>query len=119
MKKLIVVADWAHDSLTCQEIASSVEGALKNGERPYITFVSSMPSTVHTSYLINQIVETEERLGKPKNTVLFQNTDPRLQTKNGVEKAKGADFIVIKLDSGMYLCGPNAGNNFSMVKDRI
>lgn len=119
MKKLIVIADWAHDSLTCQEIISSVEGSLKNNTRPYITFVASTPSTIHTSFLINQVVETEDRLGKPKDTVLFQNTDPRLQTKKGVEQSKGADFIVIELNNGMYLCGPNAGYDFSMIKNRI
>lgn len=119
MKKLIVVSDWASDSLTCQEITSSVEGSLKNNGRPYVTFVASTPSTVHTSYIIRQIVETEERLGKPKDTVLFQNTDPRLQSKKGVEKAKGADFIVIELSNGMFLCGPNAGYDFSMIKNKI
>ncbi|MEK7185761.1 MAG: SAM hydroxide adenosyltransferase [Patescibacteria group bacterium] len=119
MKKLIVIADWAHDSLTCQEIISSVEGSLKKNSRPYITFVASTPSTVHTSYLINQVVETEERLGKPKDTVIFQNTDPRLQTKKGVEQSKGADFIIIELQNGMFLCGPNAGYDFSMIKNKI
>jgi S-adenosylmethionine hydrolase len=51
--------------------------------------------------------------------VIFQNTDPRLQSKTKVEKAQGAKFLVIRLKSGLYLCGPNAGYDFSMVKERI
>lgn len=119
MKKLIVVADWASDSVNCQEIRSAVGGFLKDGSHPNISFVASTPSTIHTSFIISQIVEIEERYGKPLETVIFQNTDPRIQTKESVQKAKGADFIVIKLKSGMYLCGPNAGYDFSMQKDKI
>ncbi len=59
MKKLIVVADWVDDSLTCQEVKSAVEGFLKNSAGANITFVSSTPSTIHTSYLIKQVVEIE------------------------------------------------------------
>jgi S-adenosylmethionine hydrolase len=120
MKKLIVLADWASDSLTNQEIKIAVGGFLKNPEtRPDITFVASTPSTIHTSYLLRQLVETEERLGRPENTVIFQNTDPRLQSLTGVEQSKGAEFIVIRLQSGMYLCGPNAGFDFSLIRNKI
>jgi hypothetical protein len=119
MKKLIVVADWAHDSLTNQEVQTAVEGYSKNPTEVRITFVSSSPSTIHTSYLLQQLIRTEERYGRPGETVFFQNTDPRIQTKEGVEKAKGAEFIVILLKSGIYLCGPNAGYNFSLLKSQI
>ncbi len=119
MKKLIVIADWASDSLTNQEFASSCEGFLKNPDNAKISFVASTPSTIHTSFLIAQITQTEERYGKPNNTVIFQNTDPRIQTKEGVTEARGADFIILKLKSGMYVCGPNAGFDFSMIKNKI
>src|SRR5687767_655625 len=119
MKKLIVVSDWVDDSLTCQEVKIGVEGRLATDETPNITFVASYPSTIHTAFLIHQICEIEERLGKPEQTVLFQNTDTRLQAKKGVKESKGAEFTVIKLKCGMFLCGPNAGFNFSMIKDRV
>lgn len=120
MKKLIVVADWAADSLTCQEVRTAVEGNLLNNEQtPNITFVASQPSSIHTAFLMRQLVEIEERYGRPVDTVLFQNTDPRLQTQDGVEQAKGADFIVVRLQTGMYLCGPNAGFDFSLIKDLV
>jgi S-adenosylmethionine hydrolase len=119
MKKLIVVSDWVDDSLTCAEFSSAVLGFLNESKTAQITFVSSTSSTIHTSFLINQIVEVEERFGRPLETVIFQNTDPRLQSKTKVEKAQGAKFLVIRLKSGLYLCGPNAGYDFSMVKERI
>lgn len=119
MKKLIIVADWVEDSLTCQEVGSAVSGFLKDSSHARITFVSSTPSTIHTSCVISQIVEVEERYGRPLETVIFENTDPRIQTSTSVEKAKGAEFIIVRLKSGIYICGPNAGYNFTFIKNKI
>jgi len=119
MKKLIVVADWVDDSLTCQEFKSAVEGFAQNPDKLIISHVSSTPSTIHTGFLINQIVEIEERFGHPLQTIIFQNTDPRLESTNGENEAKGAEFIIIRLKSGITLCGPNAGFNFSFIKPKI
>ncbi|MFH0772732.1 MAG: hypothetical protein V1922_00245 [bacterium] len=119
MKKLIVVADWAHDSLTNQEVQVAIEGFVKNSRDVRIGFVSSTPSTIHTSYILQQLVRTVERYGRPLETVFFQNTDPHIHTQEGVDKAKGAEFIVIRLKSGIYLCGPNAGYDFSLLKPSI
>ncbi|MFA9288494.1 MAG: SAM hydroxide adenosyltransferase [Weeksellaceae bacterium] len=119
MKKLIVVADWASDSLTCQEVRSAVEGYVLDPSNPNITFVSSTPSTIHTSYLLAQIVEIEERFGRPLDTIIFQNTDPRIQTVDSVQEAKGAELIIVRLKSGLILLGPNAGYDFTMIKDKI
>jgi len=119
MKKLVVIADWASDSLTCQEFNSALCGYLKSPAGARVSFVASTPSTIHTSFLISQIVRTEERYGLPQQTVIFQNTDPRIQTDEAVEKAKGAEFIVIRLKNGMFLCGPNAGYDFAMISDQI
>jgi hypothetical protein len=119
MKKLIVISDWASDMLTCQEFRTVVEGYASDSLKAKITFVASTPSTLHTSFLLSQITEIEERFGKPLETVFFINTDPRLQTKEGVDKSKGADFLVIRLKSGIYICGPNAGFCYSLVKEKI
>jgi len=119
MKKLIVIADWAGDSLTNQEVRTAVEGYLKDPHGVRISFVASTPSTVHTAFLISQITNTEERYGDPRETVIFQNTDPRIQTDEGVEQAKGAEFIIIRLASGIMLCGPNAGYDFSLLHGKI
>lgn len=119
MKKLIVIADWAADSLTNQEVRSAVEGFAKDGTQARITFVASTPSTIHTAFLIKQILTTEERYGDPMNLVIFQNTDPRIQADEGVQQAKGAEFILVKTVTGAWLCGPNAGFDFSMIRGQI
>lgn len=119
MKKLIVVADWASDSLTVQEFQSAVMGFLKENRGVSVSYVSSTPSTIHTAFLLQQITQTEERYGNPLQTVIFQNTDPRIQTNEGVEKAKGAELLIVRLKSGLFLFGPNAGYNLSLVRSKI
>src|SRR3989338_8968065 len=119
MKKLIVVADVASDPLSCQEIRSSTEGYLKDHNGGVITFMPSTPSTIHTAFLISQIVEIEERFGKPLETVFLQNTDPRLHSDHALKNADGAKPLIIRLKSGIYLTGPDAGYNFSLIKDKI
>ncbi len=119
MKKLIVVADLAYDTLSCAEIKIAVEGFLKDFSAPNISFVGSTPSTIHTSFLVNQLVEDVERYGRPLETVIFQNTDPRLHSTRSIERAEGAKPVIVKLKSGIYLLGPNSGFNFSMIKKRI
>lgn len=119
MKKLIIVADWAKDSLTCQEVRSAVEGYLKDHNGGIITFIHSYPSTIHTAFLMQQVIEIEERYGKPLETVVFQNTDPRLHSDHSLKNADGAKPLVIRLKSGVYLTGPDAGYNFSLLRDRI
>src|SRR3990167_5555946 len=119
MRKLIVVADWASDTLTCQEVRTCVEGYLKNHNSGFITFIHSTPSTIHTAFLVEQIVEVEERYGKPLETVIFQNTDPRLHADCSLKKGEGAKPLIIRLKSGLYLTGPDAGYNFSLIKDRV
>ncbi len=119
MKKLIIIGDLFEDSLTCQEIKSATEGFLKNPHDIDISFVTSKPLTIHTSFLINQIVQTEEYLGRPAETVIFHNTDPRIHTKSSTIKAEGGEPLIVKLKSGIYLTGPNAGYSYSMVKNKI
>ena len=119
MKKLIVVADVASDPLSCREIRSSTEGYLKDHNGGVITFMPSTPSTIHTAFLISQIVEIEERFGKPLETVFLQNTDPRLHSDHALKNADGAKPLIIRLKSGIYLTGPDAGYNFSLIKDKI
>ena len=119
MKKLIILADWAHDTLTVQEMRSAVEGFVKDPAGINITAVASTPSTIHTAFLKDQIIRTEEQYGRPLETVIFQNTNPKIQTKEGVEESHGADFIIARLKSGIYVCGPNAGYNFSLIRNKI
>ncbi len=117
MKKLIVIADWVPDSLSCQEFRSVVEGYLKQPSLLKMSFVSSTSSTINTGFLANQIQLTEVKYGKPLETVVFVNTDPRISDQE--EKRSGSQFIIVRLLSGLYVCGPNAGNSFSMIKKYV
>ncbi len=115
MKNLIVIADYCSDSLTTQELRSAATGHLNAPPTSYISFVHSTPNTIHTAFLLKQILETEGRIGDPNNLVIFVNTDPRLQSKTGVEKAQGAQFVVARMKNGAWVCGPNAGYSYSLV----
>lgn len=118
MKKLIVIADWAADSLSCQEVRSSVEGFLDNPSHPNISFVNTTPATIHTAFQINQIVETEEEYGRPLETVIFQASDS--VQDNPPEKSKTwGKLCIIRLKSGLHIIGPNTGYVFSFIKDKI
>lgn len=119
MKRLIIIADWAGDSLSCQEVRSAVEGYLKDRNGGIITFVKSTPSTIHTAFLLEQVIEGEERYGKPLETVVFESTDPRLHSDHALKNAEGAKPLVLRLKSGLYITGPNAGFDFSLVKNKI
>lgn len=119
MKRLIVIGDYCNDTLVCQELKSAVTGFVKDSSALQMSFVHSYPSTIHTAYLLNQIVQTEERYGIPRELVIFVNTDPRLESIEGVKKAEGAKGIILKLANGATIIGPNAGYCFSLVKPKI
>jgi len=119
MKKCVVVADWAEDVLAAQEVRTTIESFLGDPSSPNIQFVPSTTSTLHTSFLISQILTTEEEYGRPLETVIYQGTDPRISTDQSTELPEGAEFIVVHLASGVYLCGPNSGYAFSLIKDKI
>ncbi|MBI2051964.1 SAM-dependent chlorinase/fluorinase [Candidatus Roizmanbacteria bacterium] len=120
MKKLIIVSDWASDSLTREEVRLTVLGFLKDpSSLASISFVSATVSTIHTSFLTAQVVEREQEFGRPQESVIFQNTDPRFESPQGSHNSQGAEFLIAKLHSGIFVCGPNAGNNFSFVKEKI
>lgn len=112
MRKLIVIADWANDDLSNQEFLSAIEGNLIQNEWPYVSFVGCTPSSIHGSFLLSQIVETEERYGRPLKTVIFINVDDRSEGKEG-------ELIILKLFSGIYILGPNADKIFSLIKDKV
>lgn len=111
MKKLIVLADWVEDSLTCAEFKIAVDGYLKEEGFSDISFVSVTSSTAHLSYILNQIVLDVEKFGKPLDTVIFANVDPRL---NEVGKP-----LIVRLISGLSIIGPNSGQTFSLVLKKI
>jgi len=113
MKNAILIADYANDSLTVQELRSTLLGHL-NGRAPAsISFVSSSPNTINSSYLLKQILITEEHWGDPNNLVLFVSADARTNLNTA------SPFLLMKHRSGAWVCGPNAGYSFSMIRTEI
>lgn len=119
MKKLICIADWASDPLSVQEIRSIVEGYTKEPDILRVSFVPCGSYPIEAGYLLAQIVGTEERYGRPLETVIFASVDPRLDPASSQDPTKGSTFVVLRLASGLYLCGPNAGYTFSLVHSKI
>jgi len=119
MKRLIVIADWADDTLTCSEVKSAIIGSLVSSKNPDITFISSTPSTIHTGFLIEQTVLTESYHGNPGQLVIFQNTDPRLPDENLFNNPYMGKLLIIRLVNGIIVFGPNAGYDFSLIRDQI
>jgi hypothetical protein len=119
MKRLIVIADWADDTLTCSEVKSAIIGSLVSFKNPDITFISSTPSTIHTGFLIEQTVLTESYFGNPEQLVIFQNTDPRLHDNNLINNPYMGKLLIIRLVNGIIVFGPNAGYDFSLIRDQI
>ena len=109
---MIVIADWGSDSLSKQEFISAFTGFVKDPAAVRIDFVESSPSSIHAGFLAAQIVETEERDSQPEDTVIFINYDTRQQKE-------GAELIIGRLSSGIYIFGPNAEYNFSFIKPKI
>lgn len=118
MKKLIVVADWAADSLSCQEIRSTIEGYVQNPLHTSISFVNSEPASIHTAFLIDQVVTTEERYGRPLDTIVFQGSDVVVENLEEGIKTRGI-LLIIRLKSGLHIIGPNSGFSFALIKPKI
>lgn len=111
MKKLIVLADWAGDgSVEVAEVKTAIEGFLKSEVVPDITFVKTAMSTLNAGFLLDQMVYTTEKYGRPLDTVIFVDCDPN--------KIRSSVYI-LHLKSGIYVIGPNAGNNFSFIRGSI
>lgn len=133
MKKLFIVSDWGHDSLSAAEVKIAIFGFLTSNIIPDITFVNSSPSTIHASFLTQQLVYSIERLGNPQETIIFQNVDPRiiLTTKNNASDDEENiliqenfnrflhKLVLMKLATGIWVFGPNAQFNFSLIKNKI
>ncbi len=120
MKKLIVIADWAKDDLACQEFRIAVAGHLLDlSVPPDISFVLAKQSSVNAGFNAFQIAETELRHGHPAETVIFVMCDNRIHEPEHHELPEGEPFFMARLQSGLYVCGPNAGYSFTFVKPNI
>lgn len=132
MKNLIIISDWGHDTLSAAEVKIAILGFITSNKIPDITFVNCSPSTIHASFITQQIVLSTERLGNPLKTVIFQNVDPRIiltkkeDNDDEINVLIQENFnrflhklILLKLVNGIWVFGPNALFNFSLIKNKI
>lgn len=120
MKKLIVVADWASDPLYFTQFQTAIEGHVKDLSAPLLMRrVPVTPSTIHASYIVRQLIETESRMGRPEETVIYVQTDARSESADVRESPKGAPLYINRLSNGIFVVGTNAGYTFSLIKDQI
>lgn len=110
MKKLIVIADWCNDSLYTAEYKSAVSGFTDSQQTLDISYIAAAQSSINASFLLAQAALTESRLGEPQSTIIHIGSEPKNSTD---------PFLVIKLTSGIYVCGINSEYTFSLVKDLI
>jgi hypothetical protein len=109
MKKLIVIADWSMDGLYTQSFRSIVEGFLMDQEYPQISFVRVDSNAFSTGFLLKQLVQTEEMFGRPQNTIFYVSS-PGKPT---------GPFMILRLASGMMVCGFNTDTVFSFLKRQL
>lgn len=121
MKKLIVISDYDSQSVEQCEIRSAIEGNLREPYNPNISFVQSSSNSIQVAFILSQLIETEERFGRPLDTVFFVGVDPRSKHEAEIshQLRHGADFYILRLKSGMYVCGPNAEYTFSFLNKKI
>lgn len=112
MKQLTVVSDWVDDGVYAAEFESAVSGFLLEMLLPRIIFVKTTGSSIHTGFILEQIIETKERLGRPLNTVIYLGTESKISNQS-------LSFYVIKLHTGIVVCGLNLDYSFSFIKPKI
>lgn len=119
MRNLIIIADWAKDSLSCAEVKTAISGYLIDNLNLDIIFIDSTPSTIHTAFLIEQMNYTVFRFNHPEETVIFQNTDPRIKDTFFSSNPWNGKLLLLRLKNGLWVFGPNAGYDFSLIKKEI
>lgn len=116
MKKLVIIADYCYDGLATNEVVIAVQVLIKKTFKKIIIPVTPF-NTIHTTFAAYQLLKNIPP-NKGKDYIFFLNTDPRTQTKNKIQQAKGANFIRVITDNNVSVVGPNAGYSFSLLKEQ-
>lgn len=118
MKKLIVISDWANNELQREYFRTCVLGFLQTGSYPHISFLYD-DNSISAGFQLAALVHVEHRLGRPQDTVFFIDA-PDYRLPEDVKNQPGqGQFTLLRLASGMYVCGINRGFSFSFIKDQI
>jgi hypothetical protein len=120
MKKLFVVTDWANDPLMFPQFYTAVEGRVKDpSTRPTIIPVGVSSSPLQASYIARQIIQIENKYGRPDETLILMESASHSHVNAPSETGASAPFYILRLESGMHVMGTNAGFTFSLLKDLL
>lgn len=114
MRKLIVISDWAADSVYRQQFSSSVAGNMRSQQDPLIKYVAAPANSIASGFILAQIALTEKQFGRPQHTIIFQGSE-RFPDQTQ-EKSK---FFIARLFTNMIVCGFNLGYVFSDIEPDI
>lgn len=118
MKKLIVLSNWAQDTFYTEHFRTAVYGFLQNGGYPHISFIP-VSSSIEAGYMLSVLVETEHRLGRPQETIIFTDLQAHDISEQDAAQPGQGQFTILRLASGMYVCGLNNGYVFYGIKKQI
>jgi len=114
MSKLLhIVADYGKQDPAFHE----VEQRLLSLYPDFKIIETSVPpfNTVATGFWIYQFAMGDH----PKGMMIYSNTAPRKDDKNGRQENAGEHFIYTKLNNGVEVLAVNAGYCFSFIKPHI
>ncbi|MEI6533617.1 MAG: hypothetical protein WCO06_07335 [Candidatus Roizmanbacteria bacterium] len=120
MRRLIVLSDWANDHVYRQEFLSAVEGSLRNTEFPLVSsYIPTTSSSISSGFILENILQTEQRVGAPLEKVIYVETTPQLDINSPSEEVAKPSFYVINTNIGIYICGLNTNFQYSFIKSQI
>lgn len=118
MKKLIVISDWSKNNLDTEHFRTSVYGFMQSGAYPQISFIAE-DNSIAAGYQLSVLINTEHRLGRPQDTVFFVDLPLNGVSPEVANQPGQGQFTILRLASGMYVCGVNSGYVFSLIKSQI
>jgi len=110
LKKLIVLSDWGSDSIYQLEFTQAINGSLQSGLYPHVEHVNTSSNTLNAGFLLQQTILTEERLGRPQDTIIFCGLE---------NSALHLPLFVIRTLTGIIILGENYEYVFSFIKRKI
>ncbi len=111
MKRLIVVTNRPQDSLFFFTLKTFVQGYVHDCTCFDISLIKTSNTTLDAGYVAEQVVLQEEKNGAPKEAICLVFVDSHTSHMG--------PGVILKLDSGMTVVGPNDGNTLSFVKPYV
>lgn len=119
MKRLVVIADWAADPLYAGEFTTLLNGFYPDALTLNPNYIPCQQNTYHAGFMALQQVLFIEHYGRPRDTVIYVNSDPHIDKKTRDYHHQPSPLSIFLLKNGLYLVGSNSGYTFSLLRDHI